>query len=207
MLRTAAERQVAPRDGSGRMRRRVYRPGPARSSVLVPSSRCGGWRATSNGSARCSSRHRKPRSDQLCGRPDDPAARCVSRALETLRRMIEGWLLACLAGIVLGAMIGTSAAARAWLQPMLEFIRPLPASAMMPLAISIFGLGPNMVLFVVAFGATWPVLLATLHGFAGVEPRLARGGRCAADAAARTSSGRWACPAPCPTSWPACDCR
>ena len=96
----------------------------------------------------------------------------LEQTLETLRRMVEGWLLACLAGIVLGAMIGTSAAARAWLQPLLEFIRPLPASAIMPLAISIFGLGPNMVLFVVAFGAMWPVLLATLHGFANVEPRL-----------------------------------
>ncbi|MCG2592423.1 ABC transporter permease [Ramlibacter sp. XY19] len=91
---------------------------------------------------------------------------------QTLRRMVEGWLLACLLGIMLGAAIGTSAAARAWLQPMLEFIRPLPASAVMPLAISIFGLGPNMVLSVVAFGAMWPVLLATLHGFASVEPRL-----------------------------------
>jgi sulfonate transport system permease protein len=90
----------------------------------------------------------------------------------TLRRMVEGWFLACLAGVLLGALIGTSAAARAWLQPMLEFIRPLPASAIMPLAISIFGLGPSMVLFVVAFGAMWPVLLATLHGFASVEPRL-----------------------------------
>jgi sulfonate transport system permease protein len=96
----------------------------------------------------------------------------LTQSWETLLRMVEGWLLACLAGIVLGAMIGTSAAARAWLQPLLEFIRPLPASAIMPLAISIFGLGPNMVLFVVAFGAMWPVLLATLHGFASVEPRL-----------------------------------
>ena len=90
----------------------------------------------------------------------------------TLRRMVEGWLLACFLGMLLGALIGTSAAARAWLQPMLEFIRPLPASAVMPLAISIFGLGPNMVLAVVAFGAMWPVLLATVHGFASVEPRL-----------------------------------
>jgi len=96
----------------------------------------------------------------------------VEQSLETLRRMIEGWLLACLAGVVLGALIGTSGAGRAWLQPLLEFIRPLPASAIMPLAISIFGLGPNMVLFVVAFGAMWPVLLATLHGFASIEPRL-----------------------------------
>ena len=44
-------------------------------------------------------------------------------------------------------------------------MRPLPASALLPLAISIFGLSPNMVLSVVAFGAMWPVLLG-LIGFA-----------------------------------------
>ena len=90
----------------------------------------------------------------------------------TLRRMVEGWLLACVAGMVLGAMIGTSAAARAWLQPTLEFIRPLPASAVMPLAIALFGLSGGMVLAVVAFGAMWPVLLATLHGLASVHKQL-----------------------------------
>ena len=75
-------------------------------------------------------------------------------------------------------MIGISATARAWLQPTLEFMRPLPASALLPLAISIFGLSPNMVLSVVAFGAMWPVLLATVHGFAAVEPRLLEVARC-----------------------------
>ena len=91
---------------------------------------------------------------------------------DTVQRMLLGWLLASLAGMVLGALIGVSAAARTWLLPTLEFLRPLPASAVMPLAISIFGLSPGMVLFVVAFGAMWPVLLATIHGFAGVDPRL-----------------------------------
>ena len=96
----------------------------------------------------------------------------------TLRRMVEGWLLASLVGIALGALIGISATARAYLQPTLEFMRPLPASALLPLAISIFGLSPNMVLSVVAFGAMWPVLLATIHGFAAVEPRLQEVARC-----------------------------
>ena len=90
--------------------------------------------------------------------------------------MAGGWLAARVGGRhrALGALIGVGDA-RAWLQPTLEFVRPLPASALMPLAISIFGLNPNMVLAVVAFGAMWPVLLATVHGFASVEPRLARG--------------------------------
>ena len=96
----------------------------------------------------------------------------------TLTRMVQGWLLASLVGIALGALIGISVAARAYLQPTLEYMRPLPASALLPLAISIFGLSPNMVLSVVAFGAMWPVLLATVHGFAAVEPGLKEVARC-----------------------------
>ena len=93
-------------------------------------------------------------------------------AAATLARMVLGWGLAAALGVLLGALIGSSAAARAWLQPTLEFLRPLPASAVMPLAIAIFGLSGGMVLAVVAFGAMWPVLLATLHGLASVHPRL-----------------------------------
>jgi sulfonate transport system permease protein len=104
--------------------------------------------------------------------PSDTPGELAGFTASTVQRMLLGWLLASLAGVALGAVIGISAQARAWLQPTLEFMRPLPASAIMPLAISIFGLAPGMVLFVVAFGAMWPVLLATVHGFASVEPRL-----------------------------------
>lgn len=90
----------------------------------------------------------------------------------TVERMIWGWLLASLIGVALGAVIGSSAAARAWLQPMLEFLRPLPASAIVPVAIALLGLSEGMVLAVIAFGALWPMLLGTIHGFAAVEPRL-----------------------------------
>ena len=96
----------------------------------------------------------------------------------TTWRMVLGWLLASAVGVGLGVAIGLSATVRAWLQPMLEFIRPLPASALLPLAISIFGLSPAMVLSVVAFGAMWPVLLGTIHGLTSVEPRLQEVARC-----------------------------
>lgn len=96
----------------------------------------------------------------------------VISSIETIKRMLLGWLFASLLGVFLGALIGISTTARDWLQPTLEFIRPLPASAVMPLAIAIFGLNASMVLFVVAFGSMWPVLLATIHGFSAVHPRL-----------------------------------
>jgi sulfonate transport system permease protein len=92
--------------------------------------------------------------------------------LGTVERMFYGWLISSVVGVALGAVIGTSNRARIYLQPMLEFMRPLPASAVMPLAIAAMGLSDAMVLSVIAFGAVWPMLLATVHGFAAVEPRL-----------------------------------
>lgn len=96
----------------------------------------------------------------------------LTKTVATIERMLYGWLLASLVGVVLGAVIGVSQAARTYVEPMLEFLRPLPASAMMPVAIAILGLTDAMVLAVIAFGALWPMLLATVHGFAAVEPRL-----------------------------------
>ena len=96
----------------------------------------------------------------------------ATAAAATVQRMLLGWGLACLLGVVLGALIGVSPTARAWIQPTLEFVRPLPASAVLPLAISVFGLSPAMVLSVVAFGAMWPVLLSTVQGFASLHVRL-----------------------------------
>ena len=95
----------------------------------------------------------------------------------TVLRMIEGWALASVLGVALGALIGSSRAARGWLGPTLEFLRPLPASAIIPVAIALFGLSDAMVLGVIGFGALWPMLLATVHGFAAVEPRLYEVGR------------------------------
>ena len=67
--------------------------------------------------------------------------------------------------------------------PSLEFLRPLPVSAIIPVAIAMLGLTQAMALFVIAFGAIWPIMLATIHGFAAVEPRLYEVARVTADVA------------------------
>lgn len=90
----------------------------------------------------------------------------------TALRMFYGWVLASLLGVVIGAAIGSSRAARDFLEPLLEFMRPLPASAIIPAAILFLGLSNAMSISVIAFGAIWPVLLASVHGFSSVEPQL-----------------------------------
>jgi ABC-type nitrate/sulfonate/bicarbonate transport system permease component len=92
--------------------------------------------------------------------------------LATIRHMVVGLTLAACLGIGLGAMIGTSAGARAYLMPTLEFLRPFPSSAIIPVTIAFFGLTETMMLAVIAFGCLWPILLGTIHGFVTVEPRL-----------------------------------
>lgn len=93
-------------------------------------------------------------------------------SLATIERMVYGWVLASVAGIILGAVIGSSKVAREYVAPMLEMVRPVPVSAFMPVAIAFLGLTGTMVTVVIAIGSIWPVLLATIHGVSSVEPRL-----------------------------------
>jgi ABC-type nitrate/sulfonate/bicarbonate transport system permease component len=96
----------------------------------------------------------------------------AGRLWTTVLRMLIGWLLASIVAITLGSLIGISEATRACLRPTIAFARSLPASAVIPVAISLVGLSPSMVLGVIVFGSLWPTLLATVQGFATVEPRL-----------------------------------
>ncbi|WP_293854934.1 ABC transporter permease [uncultured Alsobacter sp.] len=96
----------------------------------------------------------------------------AGQTAQTVLRMLGGWLLASLAGVALGSLVGLSATARRYLGPSLAFMRALPASAVIPVAIAFAGLSPGMVLGVVAFGSLWPTLLSTVHGFATIDPRL-----------------------------------
>ena len=57
---------------------------------------------------------------------------------------------------------------------MIEFLRPIPAVALIPLAILLFGLDTPMRRFVIAFAAVWPILINTLYGVRGTDPLPAR---------------------------------
>lgn len=96
----------------------------------------------------------------------------MRQTLGTLQHMFLGWLVASIVAIALGSLIGTFRIMRDLTGPLLEFLRPLPASAIIPLAIAVMGLSNSMATFVIAFGTLWPMLLSTIHGFVSVEPRL-----------------------------------
>lgn len=90
----------------------------------------------------------------------------------TVSRMAMGFVAASVTGVALGAAIGLSPRLRTYIEPTLELIRPLPASAMVPAFVLIIGLNDRMIVAVIVFSGLWPVLLNTVHGFKTVEPRL-----------------------------------
>jgi sulfonate transport system permease protein len=93
-------------------------------------------------------------------------------AAMTVGRMLAGWLSAALIGIVLGGAIASSRLFSDLLVPTLEFFRQIPSSAKLPIVILYMGLTTPMIVVVIALGAVWPVMLATIQGFQSVEPRL-----------------------------------
>jgi NitT/TauT family transport system permease protein len=69
-------------------------------------------------------------------------------------------------GLVLGNVPGVRSATRA----LVEFLRPIPAVVLIPLAALLLGPGLRMNVTLIAYAAAWPVLLNTIYGLDDVDP-------------------------------------
>ncbi|MEV0582414.1 ABC transporter permease [Nonomuraea sp. NPDC050310] len=75
-------------------------------------------------------------------------------------------LLAVPAGLVLGSVPALEAVAR----PVIEFLRPIPSIAIIPLAVFLFPDNLQMKIGVIAYASTWPILINTIYGVKDVDP-------------------------------------
>lgn len=96
---------------------------------------------------------------------------------ETLEVFLSSLVIATLIGSVLGLLTGVVRKVDRSLNPTLEFLRNMPAAAVVPVATLILGFKANMQVTVVVFAALWPVLLSTRQAVRGMNPRLADVGR------------------------------
>lgn len=82
----------------------------------------------------------------------------------TLGRAAAGLLLALITAVPAGLLLGSVGVLRAAFMPMVELLRPIPSSAMVPVAILFLGLGDSMIVFVIWFGTFWTILLSAIYG-------------------------------------------
>ena len=101
---------------------------------------------------------------------------------------LEGWAiglaLALAGGVGLGLLIGSVPALRAATASTIEFLRPIPSVALIPLAVLLFGTDLRSKLLLVVYASFWQVLVQVLHGVQDVDP-------VASDTAASYRLGRW----------------
>jgi ABC-type nitrate/sulfonate/bicarbonate transport system permease component len=90
----------------------------------------------------------------------------------SLARGGAGYLIAAVAGIGLGTLAGYHRVVREAIEPVVEFVRPLPSPAIIPVAILFLGIGASMKVFIVAWACFFPILLNTVDGVRAVPTAL-----------------------------------
>jgi ABC-type nitrate/sulfonate/bicarbonate transport system permease component len=97
--------------------------------------------------------------------------------LATLGSWAPGLLIAAVGGVAAGIALAMLPRLEMATRPLLEFLRPIPSVALIPVALLILGIGLQMQLFMIAFASIWPVLFSTKAGVEGVDPRFLETGR------------------------------
>jgi len=105
--------------------------------------------------------------------------------LDTLRTWALGLAIAVVAGVALGVVIGAVPVLRAATASTIEFLRPIPSVALIPLAVLLYGSTITSTLILVVYASFWQVLVQVLHGVADVDP-------VARDTARSYRLGQWA---------------
>ena len=82
---------------------------------------------------------------------------------QSLIRILSGFALASVLGIGLGILLARSHWVADIFQPLLEVARPIPAIALVPVAILLFPTNEQGIIFITATAAFFPILVSTRH--------------------------------------------
>jgi ABC-type nitrate/sulfonate/bicarbonate transport system permease component len=104
---------------------------------------------------------------------------------DTLVTWALGLFIAVAAAIVAGIVIGSVPVLRAATVSTVEFLRPIPSVALIPLAVLLYGTGRSSTLLLVVYASFWQAFVQVMQGVADVDP-------VAWDTARSYRLGRWA---------------
>lgn len=89
---------------------------------------------------------------------------------DTLTGWALGLAIAVTAGILAGVLIAVTPYLREATASTIEFLRPIPSVALIPLAVLLYGTELQSVLLLVVYASFWQVLIQTLYGVQDVDP-------------------------------------
>jgi ABC-type nitrate/sulfonate/bicarbonate transport system permease component len=89
---------------------------------------------------------------------------------DTVRGWFLGLVVAAVLAIPIGIVLGSSDLAGAAFRVPIEFLRPIPSAALIPVLFLTIGTNLKSEVFLAAFGAFWPLLVQTMYGVRDVDP-------------------------------------
>jgi NitT/TauT family transport system permease protein len=113
--------------------------------------------------------------EQIVPKPDDVAVAFVKLAANgklfwhifaSFKRILIGYAIGASLGFSIGLVTGVYILARTMAYPFIEFFRSIPPVALIPLVVSIFGIGEAGKYFIIAYAATFVMIINTASGVA-----------------------------------------
>jgi NitT/TauT family transport system permease protein len=95
----------------------------------------------------------------------------------SLQRIALGFMFGSLIGIPIGMAIGSFALVRRVLEPYTEFLRFIPATALITVAVIWFGIGEGSKIFLIIYTTVFIVIINTAAGVSAVAPNKIRAAR------------------------------
>lgn len=96
----------------------------------------------------------------------------LTHVVDSTRRVIQGFLIASLIGMLIGLAMGLYRRVDWFLNPIVQLLRPIPPLAWIPLAILWFGLGDTSKIFVAWLAVFTPTVINTYTGVRNVDRTL-----------------------------------
>lgn len=96
----------------------------------------------------------------------------VEHALLSVGRMLVAVVLATVVAVPLALAMATNRTVETLVDPMVELFRPISGIAWIPLGLFIFGIGHALPVFIMFYGAFFPILLGTIAGIRAMDRRL-----------------------------------
>lgn len=97
--------------------------------------------------------------------------------LASMRRIITGYLLSLLLGVIVGFILVKFKYLNRNLRPLILGLQTLPSICWLPFAILWFGLNESSILFVITIGSTFAIAIATESGIKNINPIYIRAAR------------------------------
>jgi NitT/TauT family transport system permease protein len=99
------------------------------------------------------------------------------KIVNSFSTLLKGYLIGSVLALLASALAVTTQFGRDLLSTLTAMLNPLPAIALLPLALLWFGLGNVSLVFVLVHSVMWPIALNTWSGFSSVPETLRMTGR------------------------------